>query len=340
MRRLTRREAGASAVTFAITMTAVGGFLALSLNVGNLMSVRGQLQNVTDAAALAGAGSLDGTSDGLTSARDNADDFGERHSTNRLPVSLDRNDGNAAAGDIVLGHWDYTAPKVFTHIADPAADPLEINAVLVRTGRDASRGNALTVFFSGMLGGTSSAGVSAEAVAVRGGPCADCSVPFVFPDCVIAPDDTLNCGAQLVFSSAIQDNFGFSSLGTGPTNVNTVKNILDSDCSEIDVGETVSINNGNFLTPGANGIVAAIENYIARNGPQVTAPIVHLSCPNPQFNQDAEVVGFATFTILSVQGPPNQMLTIRLDCEETDEDPGPTGCANFGTTTLTTRLIR
>ena len=47
----------------------MAAFLALSLNMGLLMDTRTQLQVGSDAAALAAAGRLDGTTTGLTNAR-------------------------------------------------------------------------------------------------------------------------------------------------------------------------------------------------------------------------------------------------------------------------------
>ena len=88
----------------------------------------------------------------------------------------------------------------------------------------------------------------------------------------------------------------------------------------------------------------ALEELIARSGPTVTAPIVHPDpCPDPQFNQLQPVVGFATFTIVEVLGPPttpHREIRLQLDCDQTTPEPAPSGCRNFGTVTPEAALVR
>ncbi|HEY3452387.1 MAG TPA: pilus assembly protein TadG-related protein, partial [Myxococcales bacterium] len=106
LRTIDRGETGASAVTVAILLLALGGFLALGLNVGHFMVVRSQLQTACDAAALAGARELDGTPAGLARARALATDFAARHETDRaLAVDID------PATDVVFGVWHVGLPR-------------------------------------------------------------------------------------------------------------------------------------------------------------------------------------------------------------------------------------
>jgi uncharacterized membrane protein len=72
-------QAGAAAVTSLLFLMVMAAFLALSINMGLLMDTRTQLQVGSDAAALAAAGRLDGTTTGLTNARNAAVHYSNQH---------------------------------------------------------------------------------------------------------------------------------------------------------------------------------------------------------------------------------------------------------------------
>ncbi len=345
--RARANERGASAVLAAFLIVVIGAFAALVVNVGHIMGARAQLQNAVDAAALAGAMSLDGTAEGLVEAHNDAKSFGDRYHVYINDVSLTPNVSNGPGGDIVVGHWDLLEPNraaAFTPY-DGTMPLAEVNAVLARTGRESARGNPLTVFLSGFLNDTS-ASVGAQAVAVGGGPCESCAVPIAFADCMIKrPDGSLNCGAELRFANALEDNVGFTNLTPGQTAVGTsdIINILTAGCGEAGYGDVVGVSNGNNLTPN---VIDAFEAYIAAHGPKVTAPVIDVEdsdCANPQFNQPHMISGFATFTITSITGPPDEperSIHIRLECDETSSDTSAlSGCVNYGTSAPVTRLV-
>lgn len=336
---------GAVAIVAALVLMVLGGLAALAINTGHVMSVRNQAQNAVDAAALAGAAELDGTPGKFPTARTFAQQFGELHATDRMQVRLDLNIGNDAAGDIVLGLWDLGEPNkavAFTPY-DGLGSPRAVNAVHVRYGRTPERGNALPVFLSTFLS-QQEAGVSAEAVAVGGGPCEGCMVPLVFADCLIVrPDGNLDCGAVLRFSSATVDNIGFSNLqdNVRPVNPPGIVDILNGDCAHAGFNDRIGVGNGNNMT---GRVIEALLDHLDRNGPKVIAPVISPgSCPDPQFNRLQPVVGMATFTITDVRGPPEQYdreIDIRLECNEVYVDRGRTGCQNFGTTVFYSQLVR
>ncbi|MGI5862209.1 MAG: pilus assembly protein TadG-related protein [Myxococcales bacterium] len=322
----------------ALVLVVLGGFLGLVINTGHLMMVRGQLQNACDAAALAAAAELDGKLEGIERARAAAVDFAARHSTDKeQAIDID------LFTDVVFGHWDWSEPKesAFTAVALSEPDAARtINAVQVRAGREESRGNPLDVFFQVWSGGKATASVTAEAIAVGGAPCEDCSVPLVFADCQIMVDDELDCGQKLVFHNDTEDNVGFTNLLDGVRSVNThdIIETLESDCRHVSVGDVIGVGNGNNLN---KNVVKAFEDFIERNGARVTVPVVSPpgGCP-AKFNGMQPVVGFATFTITDVVGPPNHAIHIELDCEQTDGDPGRAGCSYFGTVSPRPSLVR
>jgi Flp pilus assembly protein TadG len=332
-------ERGASAVTVALMLTALGGFLALVLNVGHFMVVRGQLQNACDSAALASALELDGTLDGLERARAKAVDFAGRHQTDRgATVLIDRE------ADVVFGNWDWDLPKesAFTPVSEsePGAER-QINAVLVRAGREQTRGNPLEVFFPVFLGGREEASVTAEACAVGGAPCDGCSVPLAFARCQIEGENgALQCGQTLLFRSDTMDNIGFTNLTNDDRSVSTsgIIDILHNKCGSVKKGDHIGVGNGNNLNPN---VVRAFEDFIYAYGDTVSAPIVETrdGCP-AKFEGLLNVIGFAKFRIVGVVGPPNQSIEIELLCTQVDDEDSRPGCDYFGMTSPRSVLVR
>ncbi len=329
-------QRGATAVVVALLITMLAAFTALVVNVGHVMAVRAQLQNATDAAALAAARELDGTVSGLGASRVAAADFAARHLTDRgQQVIVDP--GN----DVELGHWDETLPRsdAFTPVTETTTTALEqINAARVRAGREAARSNPVATFFQGLFS-KGSTDVRAESIAVRGGPRSDgCPIPIVFADCMVRrADGTLKCDDPLVFNSDGLDNIGFTNLIADPSvNTDILQLILQGQCRPVHVGDPIGVSNGSNISP----LVSFIQPLIGR---RVSAPIVDLGeCP-VQFNEHPEgarIEGFASFTILAVQGGANKSLTVALDCGEILEQPVGGGGPNFGTLASEPRLVR
>src|SRR6266536_901867 len=90
MRGLSRRERGERGVVMvlvALLLTALFAFLGFVLNAGHATSVRGELQNASDAAALAAARELNGQTDGITAARLVATTYSSQHETDSTLVT-------------------------------------------------------------------------------------------------------------------------------------------------------------------------------------------------------------------------------------------------------------
>jgi hypothetical protein len=328
-----RRQRGAAAVYAVIVVAALIALMALVLNVGHMMAVRAQLQNACDAAALAGARELDGTREGIARARAEALAFAQQHFSDLVQVQID------PLADIQFGTWDFQAPKAsaWRPIANPDAQAHKVTAILVQDGREASRGNALAVYFGAFLG-KQRQDVRANAVAVGGGPCGACVLPFVFADCqIVNPDGSLKCDQTFVFSPATTDNIGFTNLADDPSvNPPTVINILKQGCKTISGNELIGVQNGNDMTAA---VLKALQDYIAQHGNEVSIPIVTpTTCPDPQFNRLQPVTGIATVRIVSVTPQPNRSISIALECGK--QSTSPSGCEVYGTTSPEVRLVR
>jgi Flp pilus assembly protein TadG len=348
-------ERGAIAILSALVLIVVGAFLALSLNVGNIMNTRAATQGAVDSAALAGALSLDGSTAGLTAAATSANAFATSHYLNRDQVVL------TPGTDIQTGRWSFSA-STFT----ASADPLLVNAVRATAGRDTSgmRNSPLPVYFGVFLGGRTSVNVHSSAVAAGGGPASGCSIPIVLAACTVQPPGGGSlCGQHLVFGNANIDNVGWTNLAPGSRSVNNqdIADILNGTsggagcatdpasglpCCPVKVDDSLAVGNGNNLNDKVEKAFKTPSNgpaggYVCAGGvcPYITVPVVDVGCPggNPAFTGVNPVVGFATFQIMDVGAHPRH-LDIVMQCDRTSTEPP--GGGSFGTKVLHPRLVQ
>src|SRR6185503_6008661 len=87
-----RSEKGAILFIVAMGMVVFIGMAGLAMDLGMLYNVRTDLQNATDAAALAGAWKLDGSSNGITKAVASAQAAANKFKFNNNPISLATSD--------------------------------------------------------------------------------------------------------------------------------------------------------------------------------------------------------------------------------------------------------
>jgi hypothetical protein len=186
-----RDRKGATAVVVALCLVVLIGFVALAVDVGYMMTTRNELQNVADAAALAGARTLgrlyqcNGDLTDVTCPK-------PMPYENQLTYVADATAIKAAATDtalrnqaggmsgitidnaeIVIGNWDgtkQTSPKPIDCRSNPAlsATLTSPDAVCVTARRDSSANGAINTFFAGILG-INTVEVSAAATAALTG---------------------------------------------------------------------------------------------------------------------------------------------------------------------------
>ena len=140
-----KNQRGATAVVVAVVMIVLLGVVALAVDIGYLMVTRNQLQNIADAAALAGAGEL---------GRQYKDDVPGLPVTNFITqqvqeVASQNNAGHRSItidpADIHVGKWD-TSTNAFT---GTSVDP---NAVRVIARRDDTKNGSVATFFARIFG--------------------------------------------------------------------------------------------------------------------------------------------------------------------------------------------
>jgi hypothetical protein len=368
-RRADRGERGVVIVLVAVVLVALIGFASLVFDMGQLYTVRGELQNTTDSASLAGALMLDRTEEGLDRARQEAIDYAQRHSSDFKASELTTN-------DVVFGHWDPVA-ETFTSLGtDP--DPAAVNAVRVLDRRSEQGENAVTLKLAPVIG-HQKGNVSSLATAIGGGPAKECGFPMIVPDCSLdtALDDG-SCDFCFVYQEGggVSQNAGWTDFGEGNVGTGTVAGLVESACAEVDpvtnecigqcletaAGDEVKGQHGNFMNQGG-GPCPVIQDILTRNGaPEsflVRIPVFESTastCEDQNFSGHLNVEGYATLEIYGaqcgnnddpviVQGiadcpqpPSGKFIVARLRCDLESEEPP--GGGFFGTDSRRSRLVQ
>lgn len=352
-----RPPRGATAVMVAICLALLCAFLALALNVGHLFSIKGELQNAADSAALAGAQDLDGTmlpitsSETLVGAIATGTDYAERHATD-TKMGIQAN-----AGDVELGYW---SPTARTFVSYPVASITPemascetvpcVNAVRARSYRDPAHGGDVPIAFGALLGPLSR-DLGAEAIAVTGGPCGmKCiGLPIVLPDCGVDSFLGPPCVGgkyKVMFKSANTDTGAWADLGSG---ANTVKCLLkeslgqssSSTCSastackvdtSLAVTEDVGVINGQINS--ACELITQL--YVTQPSAKYVVPIVSgaVCTAEDQWVKSWVIEKFATVQI--DWAPPdcsadNKFFFVKVLCDEVTNNASSGGCAAAGT---------
>ena len=180
-------EKGSITPIVALGLLAFIGFMALSIDLGQLYVVRNELQNVADGAALAAAKQLireDPANPGKAKiyyddAVNAAIDCAKKN------YSMGADGGiNIASSDVVAGKWNLQAKQFDSIAAAGETDPTKMDAVqvTVRRAGGADGNSKVTTFFGNALGLSSQRDAEATAVAYMGpaGTSAP-DIPFMVP---------------------------------------------------------------------------------------------------------------------------------------------------------------
>lgn len=356
-------ERGALVVIAAIVLVAIGGFLALSLNVGHLVRAKGQLQSAFDSAALAGAAQLDGTYAGVIDAKNTAVGFGVRHALDAEVVGL-------GVADVTPGYWDLSARRFYafgqpvtiggSSVTLSATTPTFINAVRVRANTDGLGAHNQTrdVWLNGFLGGQDHVKVGATAVAVGGGPCTDggCTLPMVVPSCALVDGGgDMACGSTVTlhFNHGHGKDVALADITQPSKSVNNaeVRNQMQAGAActnpTVRVGDSVRLGNGNDFNSQVEQKLYSPNNVVCKTGkaPYTNCPHRQLAVANigtncsVPMNQSAAVVGFVRVVILDTNsGGKDESITVYLDCS--DNNAASAGCASFGYGSRKWRLVQ
>ena len=308
-------ERGAVAVMVAIVLTVLVGFTALALDMGHALVARNQLQNASDAAALAGARALGVIYDGMSGSLTGYTLTAGQVATIMSAASAAGADNQAAgvtvtvnAADISIGTWT-SATRTFV--------PTNVlpRAVRVITRRDGAANGPISTMLASIIGASS---VSVTAIATA----------QLNPVSVMAPGDMdapfgisefffnsgFGCGSTVQFAPSVPGNpqtcAGWQTFDD-PFNANNMKSIVEG------------MTNGTYTPPGGqagqttlnfgNGNIASVWSRLVTLWQTKTAsgpwdayiPVYAGSDCSPSGPQ--AIIGFATVRINYVGEPGNPL---------------------------------
>jgi hypothetical protein len=207
-RETIKGKKGVSLVLVALMIFTLVGIIALAIDVGHLMATRNELQNVADAAALAGAGYLGSEYLTLGYSGQQSHIF----TKNEVATVVNQVAGkNKASGesiyinenDIIIGLWNSGSKQV-----DPLDPLIGPDAVYVKARRDNEANSPISTFFARIFG-IDTMNVTAEAVAALSGPAwvdeGELKTPFGLSENVF-PDD---CTDLIAFSPTTESCAGW-----------------------------------------------------------------------------------------------------------------------------------
>jgi hypothetical protein len=197
LRRLLKEEGGVVLILYALLIPVIIGMIGLAIDGGRVFIVNSELQDLADAAALAGAAELDGTAAGMTAATDKA-------------LNLLNNDPRwsnvLVEGSQVQQPIRFCKSPLVSQDAwsacDPTTDPTEADFIeIVTIRRDVSP------IFMVALGATSNVG--SRAIAIAGTSTVACNVQ---------PLMLCNPKEPAEFSASPGQMFVFKQMGNGQGN--------------------------------------------------------------------------------------------------------------------------
>jgi Flp pilus assembly protein TadG len=306
-----KRERGVYLGWLAILLPVLLGIMGVTVDLAHYRWAHTQLQNAADAAALAGAKSLNGTPNGRVTAVNTASTFARSHTV----------DGAALAAAEVIqnqtGNWGLSNQTfTTTGVNDVAA-----NAIRVTVQR-----NAVQSFFSPILSGSlESRAFSATATAVAGGAGAvACASPIAIASCVLNWDSSGNliCPSNLSFQNALTSIGLTHSDGTSPVNGNNtipyfqaaLANPLACNLPST-AGTTIYLQNGNDLQQSTVNDINTATNNGAKPIAMIV-PVVDKTCGSggPTYNQTATIVGYMKLKLVGARWTGNAPAAVLAKC--------------------------
>ncbi len=304
-REVRARDGGAVAVMAFFFIIVMGAFVGLIINVGFMMDSRAELQNASDSAALAAAGSLDGTNAGLTEARTQAELYSSAHTVGADVVKISQ------ADDVIFGKWHFKSTECkfgggsdcFEPLPGPP-DPLDVTAVRVLNGRDGGNHNdPLKTWFAFFLEQRKTE-VDSSAIAVgHGTGVVDCALPFVIDAACI--DQPICDGGKTqtyvgVASNDKNDNMGFVNLSGGVASNSKIREQIEKGCDGYSVIDEGKFQNGADLN---KQIRDALLKRVCTEGAEQAIAVTDIAggtCLKAKYNQSGPIVTFIKVRILQV----------------------------------------
>ena len=314
---------GATAVMVAVMMTVLLAMGAAAIDIGHALVARNELQNVSDAAALAGTRALGIIYEGMTAAEQQAYTLTGGDQATVVAAVQATAVANSAAGvsitiaasDIAIGTWN---PVTRTHT--PTAN--QPKAVRVVSRRDASTNGTISTFLANVIGMSSvsvSAVATADMTAVGQTAPGQLDVPFGISEYYFTQ---FGCGDYIKFypnDGTPQACSAWHTFDQSPANANTLRNIIDGMAAgtyqspATQPGNTLNFINGNVASAFPNLINLYNTKKDANGNWDVFVPVYKSpDCTPP--NGPIEIIGYAEARITNVQGAPNFIIEATILC--------------------------
>ncbi|HLZ32804.1 MAG TPA: TadE/TadG family type IV pilus assembly protein [Nitrospira sp.] len=315
---------GATAVMVAVMMTLLLTMGAAAIDIGHALVARNELQNVSDAAALAGDRALGLIYEGMTNAEQQTYTLTGGDQAIVVAAVQATANLNSAAGvsitinpaDIAIGIWN-PSTRTFT---PTAAQP---KAVRVVSRRDPTANGAISTFLANVIGMSSisvSAVATADMTAVGQTAPGQLDVPFGISSYYFTQ---FGCGDYIKFypnDGTPQACSAWHTFESSPANANTLRNIIDGmrtgtyESPATAPGDDLNFINGNVASAFPN----LINLYNAKKDPStgywdVFVPVYNSPDCSPP-NGPIPIIGYAEARITNIQGAPNFLIEATILC--------------------------
>ena len=318
-------EHGAVAAMTAIFLVLLLAMLAAAIDIGHALVAKNELQNVSDAAALAGTRALGVIYEGMTPAEQQTYTLTSGDRATIVNAVQQTAEANSAAGvpitvdesDIAIGTWN---PATRTHTSTVN----QPRAVRVWARRDSSaNGNGpISTFLGGVIGLTSvsvNAVATADMSAVGQTAPGQLDVPFGISTFYFTQ---FGCGDAIQFypnDGTPQACSAWHTFDQSPSNANRLRNIIDGlrdgsyQSPGTSPGDTLNFINGNVASAFPNLIDLYNARKDANGNWDVFVPVYQSDeCTPP--NGPLPIVGYAEVRITNVQGSPNHLISATVLC--------------------------
>ena len=314
---------GVTAVMIALFLTVLLAMAAAAIDVGHALVARNELQNVADAAALAGTRALGVIYEGMTPAEQQTYVLTGGDQAIVVAAVQETANANSAAGvaiaidpsDIQIGTWDMATRTHTPTVNQP-------KAVRVISRRDAASNGAISTFLANVIGMSSvsvRAVATADMSAVGQTAPGQLDVPFGISEYYFTQ---FGCGDVIQFypnDGTPQACAAWHTFDQSPANANTLGNIIDGmtagtyQSPGTAPGDSLNFINGNVASAFPNLINLYNSKKDANGNWDVFVPVyASPDCTPP--NGPLPIIGYAEARITNVQGAPNFLISATILC--------------------------
>jgi Flp pilus assembly protein TadG len=314
---------GVTAVVVAIFLTVLLAMGAAAIDIGHAVVAKNELQNVSDAAALAGTRSLGIIYEGMTPAEQQAYVLSSSDRTVVTDAVQTTANANSAAGvsiaindaDIQIGIWNQANRTLTPTVNQP-------KSVRVIARRDSSANGAISTFLANVIGMSSisvSAVATADMTAVGQTAPGQLDVPFGISTYYFTQ---FGCGDAIQFypnNGTPQACSAWHTFDQSPANANRLRTIIDGlrtgsyQSPGTAPGDTLNFINGQVNSAFPNLIQLYNAKKDANGNWDVFVPVYRSDACTPP-NGPLPIVGYAEARITNVQGNPNALISATVLC--------------------------